>query len=60
MYIHLSREDNEKLDRLVGKYERTFGEKCYPYCMRDPIAEIEKCLKTGKPSKFKPEPDARY
>ena len=60
MYIYLSKEDSEKLDRLMRKYEQTFHESCHAYCMRDPIAEIEKCLKTGKPSKIKPEPGAVY
>ncbi len=60
MYIRLSKEDSEKLDRLMREYERTFHEKSYAYCMRDPIAEIEKRLKTGKPSKIKPEPGAVY
>ncbi|WP_373584443.1 hypothetical protein [Collinsella aerofaciens] len=60
MYIHLSKEDSEKLDRLMRKYEQTFHERCHAYCMRDPIAEIEKCLKTGKPSNIKPEPGAVY
>lgn len=60
MYIYLSKEDSAKLDRLMREYERTFHERCHAYCMRDPIAEIEKCLKTGKPSKLKPEPEAVY
>ena len=60
MYIYLSKEDSEKLDRLMRKYEQTFHERCHAYCMRDPIAEIEKYLKTGKPSKLKPEPEAVY
>lgn len=60
MYIYLSKEDSEKLDRLMREYEWTFHERCHAYCMRDPIAEIEKCLKTSKPSKLKPEPEAVY
>ena len=60
MYIHLSKEDSAKPDRLMREYERTFHEKSYAYCMRGPIAEIEKCLKTGKPSKIKSEPGAVY
>lgn len=60
MYIYLSKEDSEKLDRLMREYERTFHERCHAYCMRDSIAEIEKCPKTGKPSKLKPEPGAVY
>lgn len=60
MYICLSKEDSAKLDRLMREYERTFHERCHAYCMRDPIAEIEKCLKTGKPSMLKPEPEAVY
>lgn len=60
MYIYLSKEDSEKLDRLMREYKQTFHERCHAYCMRDPIAEIEKCLKTGKPSKLKPEPEAVY
>lgn len=47
MYIYLSKEDSEKLDRLMREYEQTFHERCHAYCMSDPIAEIEKCLKTG-------------
>ena len=60
MYIHLRKEDSEKLDRLMREYEQTFHEGRHAYCMRDPIAEIEKYLKTGKPSKIKPEPGAVY
>lgn len=45
MYIYLSKEDSAKLDRLMREYERTFHERCHAYCMRDPIAEIQKCLK---------------
>lgn len=60
MYIYLSKEDSTKLDRLMREYEQTFHERCYAYCMRDPIAEIEKRLKTGKPSKIKPELGAVY
>lgn len=60
MYIYLSKEDSEKLDRLMREYERTFHERCHAYCMRNSIAEIQKCLKTGKPSKLKPEPGAVY
>lgn len=44
----------------MREYEQTFHERCYAYCMSDPIAEIEKCLKIGKPSKLKPEPEALY
>ena len=44
----------------MREYEQTFHERCHAYCMSDPIAEIEKCLKTGKPSKIKPEPGAVY
>ena len=40
MYIYLSKEDSEKLDRLMREYEWTFHERCHAYCMRDPIAEI--------------------
>lgn len=60
MYIYLSKEDSAKLERLMREYEQTFHERCYAYCMNDPIAEIEKCLKTGKPSKIKPESEAVY
>lgn len=60
MYIYLSKEDSAKLDRLMREYERTFHERRHAYCMRDPIAEIQKYLKTGKPSKLKPEPAAVY
>ena len=60
MYIYLSKEDSAKLDRLMREYERTFHERYLASCMRDPIAEIEKCLKTGRPSKIKPEPEAVY
>lgn len=60
MYIYLSKEDSAKLDRLMREYERTFHERCLACCMRDPIAEMEKCLKTGRPSKIKPEPGAIY
>lgn len=60
MYIHLSKEDSEKLDRLMREYVQTFHERCHAYCMRDPIAEIEKCLNAGKPSKIKPESEAVY
>lgn len=60
MYIYLSKEDSEKLGRLMREYEQTFHERCHAYCMSDPIAEIEKCLKTGKLSKIKPEPGAVY
>lgn len=60
MYIYLSKEDSAKPDRLMREYERTFHERYLAYCMRDPIAEIEKCLKTGRPSKIKPEPEAVY
>ena len=49
MYIYLSKEDSAKLERLMREYEQIFHERCYAYCMSDPIAEIEKCLKTGKP-----------
>lgn len=44
----------------MREYERTFHERRHAYCMRDPIAEIQKYLKTGKPSKLKPEPAAVY
>lgn len=60
MYIYLSKEDSTKLDRLMREYERTFHERRLAYCMRDPIAEMEKRLKTGRPSKIKPEPGAIY
>ena len=40
MYIYLSKEDSEKLDRLMREYEQTFHERCHAYCMSDPIAEI--------------------
>lgn len=60
VYIYLNKDDSAKLDRLMREYERVFHERCYAYCMGDPIAEIEKCLKTGKPSKIKPEPEALY
>ncbi len=60
VYIYLNKDDSAKLDRLMREYERVFHERCYAYCMNDPIAEIEKCLKTGKPSKIKPEPQALY
>lgn len=60
VYIYLNKDDSAKLDRLMREYKRVFHERCYAYCMSDPIAEIEKCLKTGKPSKIKPEPQALY
>lgn len=60
MYIYLSKEDSAKLECLMREYEQTFHERCYAHCMSDPIAEIEKCLKIGKPSKLKPEPEALY
>ena len=60
VYIYLNKDDSAKLDRLMREYERVFHERCYAYCISDPIAEIEKCLKTGKPSKIEPEPEALY
>ena len=60
MQMHFTKEEREKLRVLADQYELAFGERPAAYCMPDPIAEIERCLDSGKPSKFKPNPGTCY